>query len=79
MFPGHFTLEGARAQEECPIATYAPYHNTSACLQCPGGFYCPDKAMNYTVICPVGAYCPAGSYQYYTCPPGTFLNECVFE
>ncbi|WAR09797.1 hypothetical protein MAR_034873 [Mya arenaria] len=73
--PGHFTLEGARAQEECPIATYAPYHNSSSCTTCPAGFYCPDKAMNYTIICPLGTYCAEGSYQYLSCPPGTFLNE----
>ena len=74
-FPGYFSEEGALAQTECPIATYAPNGTMSACAICPAGFYCDETRMTAAKSCPAGQYCPEGSHSTNFCPPGTYSNK----
>ena len=71
--------------DECTSCTKGYYCGSKGLLQpsgvCDPGYVCYGGAsqpnptdITTGEICPEGGYCPAGSYEPWSCPPGTFAE-----
>lgn len=68
---------------KCPLGSYAPGTNSSACAPCPEGMHCPELGMPEARHCPAGFVCNSSLShlsrtgalsQLEPCPAGFYCN-----
>ena len=88
--PGHYCLNGSKAEIPCLPGTYQDEFMQSSCKQCPSGFYCDSTIMNATKCshgvqqptpCPRGYFCPSGTKigTQHGCPNGMISILILLE
>lgn len=63
----------------CPVGTYKPQTDSSACIPCDPGQSTPaegsQSAAACIAVCGNGSYSPTGLVPCLPCPPGTYQDE----
>ncbi|XP_078719814.1 signal peptide, CUB and EGF-like domain-containing protein 2 isoform X3 [Lampetra fluviatilis] len=79
--PGHFSADGFRPCQHCPMGTYQPEAGRSSCFLCGGGLMTKFEGSTAfqdcetRVHCSPGHYYDSGTHRCVRCPIGTYQPE----